>query len=67
MIQHEDGSVTLEGSERVNIEKEIEWLVHDWLPDDKYDGALIWSAQGRAAGYMLMPYVERPRPRDHAG
>lgn len=55
MIQNDDGSVTLEGNEKVSLDREIDWVVHDWLPDDKYDGALLWHPIGRAAGYVLYP------------
>lgn len=58
MIQNADGTITLEGTERINLQQEIEWLVHDWLPDDKYDGALVWGPQRGTAGYVLMPYTE---------
>ena len=56
MIQNEDGSVTLEKGERIDVNREIGWVVEDWLPDDKYDGALVFSGGGRSAGYFLFPY-----------
>lgn len=58
MIQNDDGTVTLEKGEVINLEKEIQWIVNDWLPDERYHGALIFRGGGRSAGYILFPYED---------
>lgn len=65
MIQHEDGSVSLEGDEKIDLRREIDWVVNDWMPDEKYVGALVFPESGRAAGYILFPYDD-PSAREAA-
>lgn len=55
MIYHEDGSLTLEKGETINLDKEIDWIVKEWLPDDLYAGALVFAGVGRTQ-YTLYPY-----------
>lgn len=54
-IQHEDGSITLEQGEGINLGREIDWVVNEWMRDDLYTGAIIFESYGRAAGYALWP------------
>jgi hypothetical protein len=57
VIQHEDGTVSLEKGERIDLQREIDWIVQDWMPDDRYVGALVFGQSGRVE-YMLFPYDE---------
>jgi hypothetical protein len=50
--------VELEEGEGINLGREIQWLVDEFLPDDRYTGVLIFEEYGRAAGYVLMPLNE---------
>lgn len=54
--------VELEPGERIDIRAEIDWVVNEWMPDEKYVGALVFEPHGRASGYVLFPYDE-PKAR----
>lgn len=59
MIQNKDGSVTLEGDERVDPNREVEWLINEYL--NGYDGAFVFPpTHPMHAGYWMMPYTEKP-------
>lgn len=58
-VQHEDGSISLQQGEGINLGREIDWVVNDWMPDDRYTGAIIFESYGRCAGYALWPINER--------
>lgn len=58
MIDNEDGSVTLEKGERIDIDAEIGWVTNVWLKDDPCHGVLVFRGGGRSAGYFLLPYID---------
>jgi len=51
--------IELEGAESINLNREIEWLVDEYLPDTEYTGVLVFPHYGRAAGYALFCMNER--------
>lgn len=67
MIRNKDGTWSVEKGEAISIRREVDWVVQEWLDEQRYVGVLLFPYYGGITDYALFPYDDRTLRHDSMG